>query len=304
MKIFITCAVIASLLAVAITIYWPGSGASKTGKTSVQQTEGGPLVKRVVADRLVAPETPEAEEIPRPEDKPMPQVPGKVGPEVSGLDALEIYDVLLTLNFSADNQLLVDRNTRAVLQMMYDQLGDPVDEQREENLQALLREALPQETAQQLLDLLQDYSAYTQAVDDLRRTQAASASSGAVDPLHHYDQVKALRRSYLNEEVASGMFAEEEAQLPYMVEAMAVTRDPNLSQEERAQKLAALQAEFNDTAIRMNSPLAAKVLEAKVARLRAEGASEAEIFAVRNEVLGSAEAQRLAEADQAEDVHQ
>ena len=215
------------------------------------------------------------------------------------LDALQLYDSLLALHFSSDGDIVMDRNMRAALQAMFDQVGAPADPARMENLRALLAGALPQETAGQLLDLLQNYSDYRQAEHDLRSTQSAVAAGGSDDPLANYDQIKELRRSYLGEEVASGLFSEEELQLPYMVEAMAVARDSSLSQEARAEKLAALQVGFNEAASRMNSPLAEKVLAAKVARLRAAGASDAEIFAVRNQVLGSAEAQRLADEDRA-----
>ena len=306
MKIFITCAVIALLVSAVITRFW--FSAELHGETATSLT------------------------IEEPAASPAPDVGGLHGPEngignteedhlnstqvlsegeslaveEAGRDALntvELYDTLLILNFDSEGNLLFDRNTRAVLQQLHGQLGEDGDWQgargqsRLESLQALLIDALPEAVATQLLDLLQDYSAYHQAVEDVQRNRATDASAVS-NPLEHYEQIKALRRSYLGEEQASGMYAEEEAQLPYMVESMAVARDPNLSEEERAERLAAMQAEFNETASRMDSPLARKVLEAKVARMRADGASDAEVFAARNAILGSAEAARLADEDQ------
>lgn len=309
MKILITCAVIALLVSGVLANLWfsPEPG----GETAMSLTIGesvempvpdaggaddrsNELDTRAEGDLKSAPVLAENES------------PGAEETERNTLDSVALYDALLILNFDSEGNLLFDRNTRAALQLLHDQLAEDGDGQgpgvesrvqsRLESLQTLLSDALPEAVAIQLLDLLQDYSAYRQAVEDVQRTRATETLA-ASNPLDNYEQIKALRRSYLEEEQASGMYAEEEAQLPYMVESMAVARDPNLTEEERAEKLAAMQAEFNETASRMESPLARKVLEAKVARMRADGASDAEVFAARDAVLGSAEAARLADEE-------
>ena len=298
MKVFITCAVIALLLAIVVVAAWPD--ASGQGNAPLQPVKGAQTMSSVQSDRSTNLRTKKASlhtgletEAAQPTGISEPLSPA---PEIAVPDSIHLYDALLALNFSEKGNLVMDRNTRSALQVMYGQLGVPADAQRVEALRALLIEALPEESAQQLLGLLQSYAEYRQAEHELRSAQRAAGND---HPLANYDQIKNLRRSYLGDEVASGLFSEEEAQLPYMVEAMAVARDASLPAEERAQKLAALQAGFNEAASRMDSPLAEKVLAARVARLRAEGASDAEIFAARNAVVGSAEAQRLAEADQA-----
>jgi len=297
-RVFITCAVIALLLAIVIVAVWPdasGQGGARVPPLKDAQAlisvQSNPLANlRTKKDSLYS----ELEEkAAQPTGIPEPVSPA---PEMAVPDAIHLYDALLALNFSENGNLVMDRNTRAALQVMYGQLGVPADAQRVDVLRALLMEALPEESAQQLLGLLQSYAGYRQAEHELRSAQRATGND---HPLANYDQIKTLRRSYLGDEVAGGLFSEEETQLPYMVEAMAVARDASLPAEERAQKLAALQAGFNEAASRMDSPLADKVLAARIARLRAEGASDAEIFAARNAVVGSAEAQRLAEADQA-----
>lgn len=294
MKFFITSAVIALLIAVVLAVRWPDATAQKNAAISSEHNRRAFSTKTVAPSGSALTEKETVNVEPGGEvDREAETLESHSQPPL--LDALPLYDILLTLNFSADGNLVLDRYARATLQVMFNQVGLPGDEERMDALRALLAEALPEETAQQLLELLQNYSEYRQAEQDLRNTLSAARDNDS--PLANYDQIKALRRSYLGDQVASGLFSEEEAQLPYMVEAMAVARDASLSEEERAQKLAALQAGFNEAASRMDSPLAEKVLAARVARLRAEGASDAEIFAVRNDVLGSAEAQRLAELD-------
>ncbi|WP_078083251.1 lipase secretion chaperone [Microbulbifer mangrovi] len=307
MKIFITCAVIALLVSGVLAKLW--FSPEPRDKTAASLTINEPVEINSPGDGVAVAYDPENEIGIAEKDSGKPveglseseyAAAGKSGRD--SLDTVALYDALLILNFDSEGNLLFDRNTRTALQLLHDQLeedGDGADSRwqgRLESLQALLSDALPEAVAMQLLDLLQDFSAYRQAVEDVQRTRATDTSA-ASNPLDNYEQIKALRRSYLEEEQASGMYAEEEAQLPYMVESMAVARDPNLSEEERAEKLAAMQAEFNETASRMDSPLARKVLEAKVARMRADGASDAEVFAARDAVLGSAEAARLADEE-------
>ena len=298
MKIFITCVVIALLVTGMLAVNWRGSESREAVRNADAAMAGQAPGEDVRMEQSFDEVTAAAEA----GSKPLSGVQaspaaGEVAQGEEPLDTLQLYDTLLILNFSSEGNLLFDRNTRAALQALHEQLGGDIDDQRLGNLQALLNDALPEEAAMQLLDLLQDYAAYQQAVEDVQRAQSQEDAT-ATNPLDNYEQLKALRRSYMDNEQVSGMYAEEEAQLPYMVESMAVARDLNLSEEERAAKLAALQEAFNDTASRMDSPLARKVLEAKVARMREGGASDAEIFAVRDAVLGSAEAQRLAEQDQ------
>ena len=215
----------------------------------------------------------------------------------ASFDSLFIYDALLMLSFGEEETLELDRNTLSALQSIYTELGPSPDAETFAQLQMLLNEALPASAAQSFMQALKPYFAYKQAEQDVRNAIAQADPDGAQDPIAGYEQLVLLRRTYLGEETASRLYAEQEAQLPYMTEAMAVARDKSLTEEERAARLGSLQDAFNETASQMESPLASKVLAAKVERLRAAGASESEIFAVRSEVLGSAEAQRLAEAE-------
>lgn len=218
----------------------------------------------------------------------------------TSIDPVPIYDALLDLNFDPDQSLLVDRNTRATLSALYETLGPDLTGAEWAALQELLGEALPGAAAGQLIGLIPDYFAYQQAELEFRHAVAEPGGRlAAVD----YTTLTEMRRNYFDRHAADRLFAEEEAQLPYMTHAMAVARDENLSAEERAQKLAELQQAFNRAASRMDSPLAGKVLDERIRRLRARGASDAEIFAERSAVLGSAEAQRLAEADRAASAH-
>ncbi|TLM73974.1 lipase chaperone [Microbulbifer harenosus] len=288
MKIFITCAVIALVAAIVFSAAQPGDISGPAEVAGPEQQE--PVAQTALPGERMAVRKPAA----------APAANNAVAivqeTTITALfDVLPVYDALLVLNF-AEGELLVDRNTLAALQAIYAALGQDAGADAFAELQSVLEEALPAAAAVQLLEMTRQYFSYRQAEQDVR----AAAAQQSNDPMQSYRQLVALRRTYLGEDTAGQLFAEEETQVPYMISAFAVARDKSLSAEARAVRLAELQEAFNNSASRMDSPLARKVLEAKVARLRAGGAGENEVFAVREEVLGSAEAQRLAERDQME----
>ncbi|MCK7598594.1 hypothetical protein M0G74_15045 [Microbulbifer sp. CAU 1566] len=298
MKFFITCAVIVFIAAVVIAAGFVGDAAES--EIAIDSAAAVNQALAAESQAIVQPDAPAAAgevAVANTVDA-VAAVEAQIEPADVPFDTLPVYDALLALNFSADDSLLLDRNTLAALQAMEAALGPDADADAVAQLRQLLEEALPAGIALQLMELTSQYSAYRRAELDVR----AALSPHTADPMQGYDQLVALRRTYLGEEAAGKLFAEEEAQLPYMTSAFAVARDENLTQEARRARLSELQAAFNDTASRMDSPLAKQVLAARVARMRAGGASEEEIFALRNRLLGSAEAQRLAEADQATGV--
>ncbi len=220
---------------------------------------------------------------------------------VPPVEAVAIIDALLLLSFDHDGNLLMDRNTLAALKEFHTQLEGSASADTMVTLRTVLEASLPETVANQLMALARNYFDFRRAEQDFQLAMTAGAEevNGVAFQSEQYAEIKKIRRSYFAPEVVNKLFAEEEAQLPYMATALAVAQNRELTAEQRAQQLAVLREEFNHVTSRMDSPLAGKVLEAKVARMRASGATEAAIFDARSEVLGSAEAQRLADLDRA-----
>lgn len=295
MKVFSVCAGLTLLIATLLALWWPATQSLPPEEivNSKPQVGAYSTAEKPYSEVLAEEDGEEKGRIKKAE----------LGGEE--FDTVRIYDSLLLLNFDESGALQLDRNTRATLRAIYSELGADAGPETFSQLRALLEEALPQAEVRRLLDIARNYFAYRQAARD--HAIATGMSTGPT-PSHanmenleingrNYQQLIQLRRNYLGEGVANKLFIEEETQAPYMASAMAVARDKSLSEEERAQRLEELQREFNRAASRMDSPLARKVLDAKVTRMRAAGASEAEIFELRSEVLGSVEAQKLAEED-------
>jgi lipase chaperone LimK len=84
------------------------------------------------------------------------------------------------------------------------------------------------------------------------------------------------------------------------IERLHVLHDPGLGEEERAARLAALDAELPEAAREAHAAATAAFnLRRDEARLRAEGASDAEVAALREARFGPEAAARLAALDQA-----
>lgn len=280
MKYFWVGAGVVSFGIVIALLSWRQSGPATT--RAIKVADSPAAVTAAVKKAEPGPVTTTRE----PEEK-----PGHAPPEPA---SVRIYDALLLLNFDKDGALILDRNTRGALEILYPELAVSGGSTTTTQLQALLEGVLPEAAAQQLTGVVRSYSDYRQAERDF-----LGDSGGRRVPADRsrYRQLLELRRNYFGEELASGLFAEEEIQAPYIMDAMEVAGDENLSGEERARRLADLQRQFNRETSRMGSPLARRILAARVQRMRAAGAGEAQVFAVRSEALGSAEAQRLAEAE-------
>jgi lipase chaperone LimK len=144
------------------------------------------------------------------------------------------------------------------------------------------------------LALLDRYLAYREAARALFFDENAAEL-----PLERrLQRIRELRREHFGAELAEALFGEEEARWRVDVERLRVSRDPALGEEERAARLAALEAELPE-AVReaRDAATAAIALRRDEARLRAAGGSDAEVRALREARFGPEAAERLAALD-------
>lgn len=146
------------------------------------------------------------------------------------------------------------------------------------------------------LALLDRYLAYREDV----RAWFERADAASLPLERRLQRIRELRRAHLGAELAETLFGEEEARWRVDVERLEVLRDPALAPEERARRLEALDAEL-PAPVReaRDAATAALVLRRDEARLRAEGASDAEIGALREARFGAEAAARLTALDEA-----
>jgi lipase chaperone LimK len=145
------------------------------------------------------------------------------------------------------------------------------------------------------LDLLDRYLGYRAEA----RALFAEENAAALPLERRLQRIRELRRAHFGD-LAEALFAEEEERWRADIERLQVMHDPALADEERAARLAALDAELPESVREArDAAMAASSLRRDEARLRAEGASDAEIGALREARFGREAAERLAALDQA-----
>jgi lipase chaperone LimK len=152
---------------------------------------------------------------------------------------------------------------------------------------------LPPEVAGEVAALLDRYLAYREALRGLAESRA-----GPADLERRWQWIRELRVEHFGAEVAAGLFGPEEQTILVDMERRRVALDETLDEAERAERLAALDERLpsNVREARRRAAAPARV-RAEVEARRAEGASEAEIFALREEAFGTDAAERLAALD-------
>ena len=193
----------------------------------------------------------------------------------------------------ADGRFVPTRDALDLFDYFFSASGEEPD--------ALIRARIEAAIAEQLddpapaLDLLDRYLGYRAEARALFTEENAAAL-----PLERrLQRIRELRRAHFGE-LADALFSEEEERWRADIERLHVLHDSALAEEERAARLATLEAELPESVREArDAATAASSLRRDEARLRAEGASDAEIGALREARFGREAAERLAALDQA-----
>jgi lipase chaperone LimK len=143
--------------------------------------------------------------------------------------------------------------------------------------------------ADRVLHYFDRYTDYLGALTNLKIGSLAN-------PEDRLQQVQALRKEMLGEEMATAFFADEETLASLTVKRMAIANDKNLSADEKAKLLAKLDASENYSA-RSEADTAAFITE-QTRQLDASNLTEAQRAAERETLWGKEAAGRLALLDQ------
>ncbi|MBZ2188194.1 lipase secretion chaperone [Alcanivorax sp. JB21] len=208
----------------------------------------------------------------------------------ASLDGTEVDG---TLRVDARGNLLIENDVRRVFDYFLATLGEEDLQTIRSRIAAYLDDTLPPAAARQAWELFERYEAYGEATEQMPGHDATVAGMTEV-LLRQQD----LRQEWLGQEVAEAFFGFDDAYDHHTLARMRVAQDPALSDAERAQRLADLEASLPEPlrAVRERANLPVSVSQ-EVAMLREQGASEHEIRAYREQNLGPAAAQRLEELD-------
>lgn len=168
-------------------------------------------------------------------------------------------------------------------------------------IRELLKMHLPSPAREQALALFEQYIALKQQEIELNNQWADDykASGREPDLAERLRLMRELRASQLDSETYQAFFGTDDKREDYNLKARDILTDTSMSPEAQDAALAAIEAELptqERTAKQEERDI--KNLNTRIADARAAGASDAEIFRMREAVYGAETAQRFAVADQ------
>ncbi len=197
------------------------------------------------------------------------------------------------LRTGPDGSLLLGPEILRLFDYYFSAAGEESDETIRARILAAIRERLDGPAALEAAALLDQYLAYRKDTGGLEVPKDKEA-----DPAARLEALQKLRRKHFGETTADALFGEEEREGDVAAEASRIRQDETLTAEEREQKIAALDEDLPKVAREAREaatlPLRAR---ADTDAMRAEGATDEDVYAQRVETLGVEAADRLAELD-------
>lgn len=200
----------------------------------------------------------------------------------------------------ADGQLQVNAELAYLFDYYLAGLGErPLEAIKAEIIRELDRR-LPAAAALQARRLLDNWLAYKRALVDVERGLPAQANP-ALRARQRLTAMQQLRSAYFTQDEIAGLFGASDAYDLDAIARLEINSNAGLSEAQREQKLAALNAALPPS-VRSEREAPARVLrlEEAVATARAQGAGDNEIYRMRSAAISPAAAARLADLDREE----
>jgi lipase chaperone LimK len=200
----------------------------------------------------------------------------------------------------ANGQLEVNAELAYLFDYYLAGLGErPLEAIRAEIIRELERR-LPAAATVQARRLLDNWLAYKRALVDAERGLPAQA-----DPVLRARQrltaMQQLRTAYFTPEEIEGLFSASDAYDMDAIARLEINSDTGLTDAQRQQKLAALDARLPQQArAEREAPTRVLRLEEAVATARTQGAGDNEVYRMRSAAISPAAAARLADVDREE----
>lgn len=209
----------------------------------------------------------------------------------------------IPLHFQVDEQgrLTVTAALRNLFDYFLKTEGEEPNETIYGRIRELLKKHLPTPAREQALALLEQYIALKQQEIELNKQWADDyrASGREPDLSERLRLLRELRASQLDSETYQAFYGTDDKREDYNLKARDILADSLMTPEEQDSALAAIEADLptqERTARQEEREI--QNLNTRIAEARAAGASDAEIFRLREAVYGAETAQRFTVADQ------
>jgi len=215
-------------------------------------------------------------------------------------DSLRGTDVPGGFVVDGQGHLLTTPDILELFEYFFSATGEESDEQIRRRIESEIHARLSPPAREEALALLDAYLRYRE------QTRALFEAGGDELPLEiRFQRIRELRRSVFGAGDAEILFGQEEDRIRIELERRRVATDPALSPEERASRLESLDSELPVEVLEARAAARAALdLRRDEARLRAEGAGDAEIQALRERRFGPEASARLAALDREREAWQ
>ena len=214
-----------------------------------------------------------------------------VGPTPASLQGTRVDGQLLV---NANGDLVINPAVRQVFDYFLTAVGEEPLEDIQARLAGYLSEQLPPQAARQAWTIYQQYMALREAMEQLpEHDGSVAAMRQAITQRHD------MQQAYLGPEVADAFYGLDMTYDRYMIGQQAVRENDNLTSVERDQQLAALEQNLPAGLQQMLNETRAPIrLQQRTREMREQGASEAEIRALREQTFGPQAAERFEALEQ------
>ncbi|ARU58439.1 lipase [Oleiphilus messinensis] len=199
-----------------------------------------------------------------------------------------------------NGQLILNRGLRDVFDYYLSTLGEENPELIQRRILAMLNQALPEPALSQSIAALDRYISYLKSLETLQ--QYGGVTPDQIDPERLQEQqqeLKALREQYLGDTLAQAFFQDDESWADYTIARIRILQNTTLNQIDKARELDVLrtgQPEFVQS--QLNAVSVYQDLKQLTSELEEQGANQAEVRLLREQMVGVEAADRLEALDQ------
>lgn len=214
----------------------------------------------------------------------------------ASLDGTRVPDGLRT---DSNGNLVVSLELRDVFDYFLSVIGEEDMDTIVARLRAYLNDQLPAGAAAEANQILNSYLALRKSLSDLPGTAPAGESLDIAAVRAQQAAIQAQRRKYLSAEVDQAFFAAQDQWHDYGLSRLEVLTSDDISAGEKAERLGALRNNLPEgMRADVDAVLQYQDLQALTHELTQQGASEADIRVLREQVVGAEAADRLQALEQ------
>jgi len=200
-----------------------------------------------------------------------------------------------------NGNLIVDEGVKEMLDFFLQGIGDLSFDDMHDLIAGSMVASLQEPALSQALELLDNYFTYLDAYDDWQKSfnKEYAMANDPASLRDHMQQLADLRTQYLGEEAHAAFFGEIEQVNAAYLDAQIALQQPNLTESEKI----AIREELKQslpTQVReaQEASMTLVTLTVTTNALKKQGASDADIYQTRVQLVGEEAAQRLAQVDE------